>query len=322
MYGTSGRACHILLTPPMEKNLSVPYISQWDATAAKTRNDCGPASVAMCLNFYGETLTSDEVFDRSGAGQGFISLSELKTAIESYGYACEAYANGTPDKIKEFLNKGIPVITVVHYGNLSSRQDTNFSGPHIFLTVGYRDDGYFVNDPDFWGQFRSHGDHHFYTRADFENAWEQSAQDGNVRNTFMVIYPKAKVIPETQMIVDTKVYADLLTKSIACDKVSDVLEYTPANGYPFTARNDPAWGDMLVEKIKNTQTSLNMYKELSERNSQSFSVSTNTTPTYTITNGTASLPQTPPQAAVEKNILLQDVSVLFDKLKKLLGGGN
>lgn len=284
----------------MDKNLLVPYLSQWDTTASKTRNDCGPSSLAMALNFYGENLTVDQVFEKTGAGTGYISLPQLAKAASYYGYKCEAFTNGTAEALRGFINQGIPVITVVHYGLLSSRQDTNFSGPHIFLTVGYRDDGYFVNDPDFWGSFRKDGDHHFYTKADFENAWEQSALDGNVRNTYMVVYPKKVEVSDTDMVIQKDLFVQLRTKASNYDVIAE------AYGQLFADRTDPEAGKKLLEYIKARQSVL----------------ATDGTVTYTQTppvtnNVTYPLPN-PSEA--DKSILFQDVSTLFEKIKKLLGG--
>lgn len=284
----------------MDKNLSVPYISQWDNIASASKNDCGSVSLTGILNFYGETLTPDQVFEKTGAGPGFITLPQLAKAAAYYGYKCEAFTNGTPDAIKGFISQGIPVITVVHYGLLSSRQDINFSGPHIYLTVGFRPDGYFVNDPDFWGQFRKDGDHHFYTTADFENAWEQSALDGNIRNTYMVVYPKKQAIADTDMVIAKDLFVQLRTKSSNYDVIAD------AYGQLFADRVDNEAGQKLLAVIKSKQ--------------QIIAATPNVTYTQPpVTNATTSY-TLPPSDDKEKNILFQDVSTVFEKLKNYLGG--
>lgn len=174
----------------MSINLSVPYKSQWDADAVGTNNDCGPASIAMILNYYGENLTTDQVFRATGAGQGLISFLQMKKAIESFGYVYHEERNTTPDRIYQLLQNDTPPIALVHYGSLESTQDKNFKGGHFFVIVGMRDDGYFVNDPNFRGEYRSHGDHHNYTKNEFEKAWRDCSKDTNPINTLIWIERK------------------------------------------------------------------------------------------------------------------------------------
>lgn len=277
-----------------EKILSVNFSSQWDQDAGQSNNDCGPCSLKMVLNFYGETVTTDEILGKSGAGKGYVTLSQLKTAAESYGYSVEAYANGTIDKVKEFIDKGIPVLMVVHYGDLSSRQDIGFSGPHIFLLVGYRDDGYFVNDPDFWGQFRSHGDHHFYKKDELEKAWANSSIDQNVPNTFMVILPKKVQIADNEMVIAQDLFKELRIKSGNLDKAADALGMTATNGYAFDDRKTDVFGDTIVNKIKDMQQQI-----------------------VTLSTSSAKPITTTPTVDAEKTNALQS---LLDKIKSLFGG--
>lgn len=177
-------------------NLDVNYISQWDPTASDSRNECGEASAAMILNFYGEHLTPNQITEKTGAGLGLVSVVQLQQAIKAFGYDSQFVRNATPAHITGYLDKAMPVIALVHYGSLNSTQDKSFKGGHFFAVVGYREDGYFVNDPNFQGQFRQDGDHHFYTKAEFETAWGSCHLDQNPDNCFIVIFPKAPA-PQT-----------------------------------------------------------------------------------------------------------------------------
>jgi len=173
-------------------NLPVKYKSQWDDDAKGTQNDCGPASIAMILNYYGENLTTDQVFSKTGAGSGLIGISQMVKAIEAFGYTTFRKTQSSVAELKSYLDKGIPVIALVKYGSLGPTvQDKTFKGGHFFAVVGYRDDGYFVNDPNFWAPHRADGDHHFYPKADFEKAWNDAALDGNQARSFQVINHKA-----------------------------------------------------------------------------------------------------------------------------------
>jgi hypothetical protein len=172
------------------QNRNVPYKSQWDADAVKSRNDCGPASIAMILNYYGENLTTDQVFEKTGAGQGLINLDQMVKAIKAFGYEVEVKYECTPESLRALIDHDLPPIALVHYGSLQSRQDQSFSGGHFFAVVGYRDDVYFVNDPNFRNNFRQDGDHHAYTKKEFEAAWNDARLDQNPVRTLIVIKRK------------------------------------------------------------------------------------------------------------------------------------
>jgi uncharacterized protein YvpB len=177
-------------------NLPVAYKSQHDSDASGTYNDCGPASIAMILNYYGENLTTDDVYKKTGAGPSLITITQMLRAIMALGYNAAHKVNQSVEDLKGYLDRGLPVIALVHYGSLgATTQDKNFKGGHFFVVVGYREDGYFVNDPNFFGGLRSHGDHHFYPKAEFEKAWEDCRIDKNPVRSFIVIDKKTLPTP-------------------------------------------------------------------------------------------------------------------------------
>lgn len=171
------------------KNLNVPYKSQWDDDATATANDCGPASIAMILSFYNKNLSTNDVFYKSGAGQGYVTFAQMTKAIADYGFRYEIVTGQTIEKMKSLIDSGIPPIVLIHYGALSTRQDKGFKGPHFVVLNGYDENGYYVKDPDFWGNYRNDGDNHFYTKAEFEEAWSTCHIDGNPDNSLIIIYP-------------------------------------------------------------------------------------------------------------------------------------
>lgn len=179
--------------------LNVPYKSQWDDDATATQNDCGPASIAMILNFYNEKLSTNDVFYKSGAGLGYVTFAQMFNSITSYGYRYELITGCSIGKLKEFVDKEIPVIALVHYGELASRQDQKFTGPHFFVVCGYDDNNYIVNDPNYWGNRREEGNKHYYSKDQFETAWTNASIDGNPSNSVIVIYPKTKPVQTSSL---------------------------------------------------------------------------------------------------------------------------
>src|SRR5689334_12256737 len=102
-----------------EINLPVPYISQFDPQANEDPADnCGPDSVAMVLNFYGEKVTVNEIFEKTGSAKGgLITIAQLQGAISSYGYHSEFKTGCTIDDLVNLLKEGVAPIVLVHYGN-------------------------------------------------------------------------------------------------------------------------------------------------------------------------------------------------------------
>src|SRR5258708_287244 len=172
------------------QNLPVPYHSQWDPDANASRDECGPTCLSMIFDFYGKPATANAIFSKTGAGvDSLISVAQLLLAAQAMGFTANYKTELTVKDLTNYLDNSIPVIALVNNGSLGSRQDKSDTGGHFLVVVGYRDDGYFVNDPDFWGQFRPDCDHHFYTKAEFETAWSSCPLDRNPHNTLLIIDP-------------------------------------------------------------------------------------------------------------------------------------
>lgn len=234
-------------------NLEVPYVSQFDPQSNEDPADnCGPSCVSMILNFYGEKTTVNQIFELTGAIKGQpISIVQLQKAITALGYSSDWETGVTPDNLKAVTDKNIPPIALVHAGDLKSRQDQGFAGGHFIVIDGYRDDGYFANDPDFWGQYRQDGDHHFYTKAEFEQAWSDCTQDNNPNNGLLVIHPKVQ--PTTGLPAN---YPDIVHGSTQWDQ--SVAKYLP-NSDP-THTDFPAL-QAVVAGIQSNATASNNAKE-------------------------------------------------------------
>lgn len=215
------------------------YISQWDNEANASNNDCGPASLAMVLKTYGVSTTVNEVLNRCGGGKGYISFQQLIAAAQSYGYTASPIFNASVDQLRKLLDQGLCPIVLVQYGFLKSTQDKAFKGPHLMPVTGYRDDGFFANDPNFWGSFRQDGKNHFYTYNEFTTAWGSTTTDGNVPYSLLVVYPKNK--PYMPMQISPELYTELVKKSSQWDKVADYLGID---------KQDAAGGDKAVAAIK------------------------------------------------------------------------
>lgn len=248
----------------MDKVLSVPYKSQWDGDAGKTANDCGPTSIAMILNYYekADRYTTNEVFDKTGAGQGLISFDQLEKAISALGYTYTREYSCTPARLKQLLDQDTPPIALVKYGNLKSTQDKQFKGGHFFVPVGYRgDEGYFVNDSNFKDAYRQHGDHHFYTKEEFESAWSGFNPKDNPNNTLIVIHRKSGQVADddTRKKLDNAIY-----NSGEYDKVCALLGLPKQDNYGKNASYEVV-KEKFDEKDEKILNLTNDVKKLSEQ---------------------------------------------------------
>lgn len=114
---------------------------------AQRENQCGPASLAAVLNFYGVTVMPDEIAAEifSESARGTLTLDMLIYARKK-GLNAVQYS-GSIEDIKAKINSREPLIVLVDYGFLFYQQN------HFMVVVGYNDSGIIVNSEGFQGQF-------------------------------------------------------------------------------------------------------------------------------------------------------------------------
>lgn len=164
---------------------SIPYKSQYDPDAGEFRNDCGPASLAMVLQAFGISASTNAVYRKTGAiANHYVSVAQLMRAALSYGLPFDYFHSWTIPQLIEALRKGKGIIALVHYGAWSqislgiSTQNT-FQGPHFVTVVGADDQSIYVNDPLWKDSRRSQGYRKAWTHAQFYAAWGSNHEDGN-----------------------------------------------------------------------------------------------------------------------------------------------
>lgn len=161
---------------------SIPYKSQVDPDASDFRNDCGPTCLAMVLQAFGKTVSTNAVYRKTGApANGFVSVSQLMRAAQAYGVPFDYFSAWNVNKLKEAVKQGRAVIPLVHYGSWvkMGKVQSNFTGPHFVVTLGYDDKHIYVNDPLWWGSRRKEGERKRWTYKEFEKAWSECSKDGN-----------------------------------------------------------------------------------------------------------------------------------------------
>lgn len=154
--------------------IAVPYRSQEDPDAGRYRNDCGAACVGMLLDWQGVHLTTNALAAQT-------TLAQHDDGLTCWQLAALLNKNGVPARVRTLhladlraeLDAGRPVILLVWYGHIPNRQAT-FSGGHFFVVVGYDEDSFYVNDPDWWGARRNEGNGFRVPAAALDNALRYS----------------------------------------------------------------------------------------------------------------------------------------------------
>jgi hypothetical protein len=167
--------------------LNIAYKSQYDPDAAESRNDCGPACLAMLLNGLGVAVTTDAVFQRTGAPvDGYISTAQLMRVSESYNTPLEYHQGWGLGELRAMIDLARPVIALVHYATFSELDpgvstQSEFKGPHYVLVVGYDESHLIVHDPLWTGDRREEGAYRAWSQAVFMQAWGRCHEDGDAQ---------------------------------------------------------------------------------------------------------------------------------------------
>lgn len=144
-------------------NLAVPFTSQaptanWEQPF---QDACEEASILMVDYYYSnqnlpslkevENILIDMVDWQKDNWGGHFNLSIIKVAeyaMTTFGYQTEVIENLTADKIRDFLDKGIPVIIPAD-GHKLDNPFFSGDGPeyHMLVIKGYKDNIFITNDP-------------------------------------------------------------------------------------------------------------------------------------------------------------------------------
>jgi uncharacterized protein YvpB len=145
--------------------LPVPYIGQWGITANHYRSDCGVASIAMCLEYYGirGNLTVDQLATETPLSQsdGGLWPVNLVSLAGRHGLTACVHDNTTLDDLWREVDALRPVVVLVAYRYISGRLDQADNKPgsdgHYMVILGYDDNHFVANDPDYWGGYTEQG---------------------------------------------------------------------------------------------------------------------------------------------------------------------
>ena len=121
---------------------------------------CGPASLAGVLNYWGVKVTPDEIAKEiySVSARGTLDIDMLLYA-QSKGLLATQY-EGTIEDLRKNIDSLHPVIVLVGYGFSFVQKD------HYMVVIGYNDHGIIANS----GKNREE----FISMKDFLKSWEKT----------------------------------------------------------------------------------------------------------------------------------------------------
>jgi hypothetical protein len=148
-------------TPPASFRLAVPFATQMGTAGdpATGSNNCGPASVAMAIRFFGGTTTVQAAAlairgsNTTSNGPTDFKAATAKTYLGRFGLGERNIS--TYEQIRGEISAGRPVIILVNnnqYRYISPPPYSNngngwFTTAHIVVIAGYDAGNVFINDP-------------------------------------------------------------------------------------------------------------------------------------------------------------------------------
>ncbi len=166
--------------------VDVPYRSQHDPDAQLSRADCGPACVAMLLQWKGVQVSIDEISRETSLGS--TNAGQLISAAGRHGLRLSRLSDMRLADVERAIEAKRPIVALVNYLDFGDRrQDTNYAGLHWIVVVGYDQANVYINDPDYWGGRRLEGMQHAIPRAVFDQAWGNTMPDALARQALVIV---------------------------------------------------------------------------------------------------------------------------------------
>ena len=121
---------------------------------------CGPASLAGILNYWGVAVTPDEIARNifSASARGTLTIDMVLYAQQK-GLSAEQY-KGSIENLKQNIDSGLPVVVLVDYGGILYQMN------HFMVIIGYNEYGILANS--------GKDNEKFIPEDDFLKAWEKT----------------------------------------------------------------------------------------------------------------------------------------------------
>ena len=193
----------------------------------QTWNNCGPATLAMNLSYFGSTLDQAAIGAvlRRHPDDKNVSPEELAAFAAGQGYHAQMRVNGSADLMRLLLSNGIPVLIETWL-----EEEPNDGMGHYRLLVGYDDAGQYWIGYDSYvdtGLFSSIGPYRGI-RMDYA---ETDALWKVFNRTYLLIYT------DTQAPVVASIYGDTLDQTVmwqrATQEAQALVQQTPNDAFAW-----------------------------------------------------------------------------------------
>jgi hypothetical protein len=152
--------------------IDVPYRSQEAADARRYGNDCGPACVAMYIDWVRKVkglppqpITVNQLASETALAQRDTGLStqQLVPLAAKYGVKLALSNSATLSNVLAEVAAGRPPLLLISYAPLAGRQNQADTSGHFLIVTGYDAANIYVNDPDWWdsGTFKAEMGHNW-----------------------------------------------------------------------------------------------------------------------------------------------------------------
>ncbi len=126
---------------------------------------CGPASLKIVLDFYGDQKTEGELADLCNWNKDYgVDDTDIKQAAETLGYQVETINNSNFEEIEKWLDKKVPVIVNWFTRGRYDYPESDVADGHYSVVEGLDDNYIYLQDPEI-------GDIRKLKREDFEQVW-------------------------------------------------------------------------------------------------------------------------------------------------------
>lgn len=204
-------------TNPADTALPLSKTLQNNYHVFQSFNNCGPAALSMALSYYGINKSQQELGEALRPYQNpqgdnddkSVTLEEVAQKSKEYGLISYHLPNGDIQKIKQFINLGIPVIARTY---LKKNEDIG----HYRIIKGYDDTNQQITQDD-----SLQGKNLKYTYSEFNSLWE----DFNYE--YVVLVPENKKLAVEKIIEEDLDSPTAWKKTIA--KLEKKLQTDPTN---------------------------------------------------------------------------------------------
>jgi len=103
--------------------------------------ECGPTSMAMVMNFWGVTITKDEIWPKVRAHYGpYTNGNDMDNYFRKHGFKTKIMTTTKYTNLKYFIHEGYPLIALT--------ESRSYPGEgHYIVLIGYNEKGFNIIDP-------------------------------------------------------------------------------------------------------------------------------------------------------------------------------